>query len=141
MQLSSKHKNDNEGEEDDSDDEDDDAEVLCMAFLEPYPVLVCGDSSGMISFFSVRPATFKNQLLLRVDVGAVDSTATLALTKVFAFLLLLFIFPLIRNYVSAKASIFPSYRFLAVLVEPHPKWAGFFLLLSHPTLNPYSLVY
>eukprot|EP00026_Physarum_polycephalum_P004955 Phypoly_transcript_04981.p1 GENE.Phypoly_transcript_04981~~Phypoly_transcript_04981.p1 ORF type:complete len:607 (+),score=104.63 Phypoly_transcript_04981:134-1822(+) len=64
------------GEEDEEDEEERDTEILCMTFLEPYPTLVCGDSSGYLSFFSVRPSLYKNQLLLRVNVlSAITSTA------------------------------------------------------------------
>lgn len=63
------------------------AEILCMTFLEPYPVLVCGDSSGMLWFFSVRPSLYKNQLLLRVNVLSAVASSSVSFTKVYHHLL------------------------------------------------------
>jgi hypothetical protein len=72
--------------EGDVEEEERDAEVLCMAFLEPYPTLVCGDSSGVLSFFSVRPSLYKNQLLLRVNVISAITSSAVSFTKVCLFL-------------------------------------------------------
>jgi hypothetical protein len=58
------------------------AEILCMTFLEPYPVLVCGDSSGVLWFFSVRPSLYKNQLLLSVNVLSAVASTGVSFTKV-----------------------------------------------------------
>jgi hypothetical protein len=64
-------------------DNDEETEIMCMTFLEPYPTLVCGDSSGVLSFFSVRPSLFKNQLLLRVNVLSAVNSSSVSFTQVF----------------------------------------------------------
>lgn len=43
------------------------AEITSLAFLDPFPVFVCGDSAGFITFFSIRPSRYKNQRLLRYE--------------------------------------------------------------------------
>ena len=43
------------------------SEVTCLAFAEPYGVLISGDSTGTIIFWAVRPSHYEQLAVLRND--------------------------------------------------------------------------